>query len=31
MKKIRLVYIQKTLFKFYQNPDPHCIRIRIRI
>jgi hypothetical protein len=22
-KKFRFVYLRKTLFKFYQNPDPH--------
>jgi hypothetical protein len=28
-KKFRFVSLRKTWFKFYQNPDPHWIRIRI--
>jgi hypothetical protein len=37
VKKIRrkknfvLFTFRKKLFKFYQNPDPHQIRIRIRL
>jgi hypothetical protein len=30
-KKIPCVYLRKSWFKFYQNPDPHWIRIQIRI
>jgi hypothetical protein len=27
MKKNRFVYLQKTWFKFYQNPDPHSSKM----
>jgi hypothetical protein len=30
-KKVRFVHLQKTWFQFYQNPDLHWIRIRIRL